>query len=51
MDRVVAAGAILTIAGLVGYLIGVLAPYPGRGFSLSGIMVGLTLLAVGGAFR
>lgn len=47
MDRTTAAGLAITLAGLVGYVLGVLAPYPGRGFSLTGLMVGLTLVAVG----
>jgi hypothetical protein len=48
MDRVVVAGVVLTVLGLVGYAAGVLAPYPGRAFSVTGVMVGLTLVAVGG---
>jgi hypothetical protein len=48
MDRVAAVGVALTVAGLVGYAIGVVAPYPGRSFSVTGVMVGLTLVAVGG---
>jgi hypothetical protein len=48
MDRVVAAGVALTVLGLLGYVAGVLAPYPGRAFSVTGVMVGLTLVAVGG---
>jgi hypothetical protein len=48
MDRVVVAGLALTVLGLLGYVAGVLAPYPGRAFSVTGVMVGLTLVAVGG---
>jgi hypothetical protein len=48
MDRVVAAGVALTVLGLLGYVVGVFAPYPGRAFSVTGVMVGLTLVAVGG---
>jgi hypothetical protein len=48
MDRVVAAGIALTVLGLVGYVVGVVAVYPGRAFSVTGVMVGLTLVAVGG---
>ncbi|WP_318569495.1 hypothetical protein [Salinigranum marinum] len=51
MNHVQAAGALLLIAGVAGYVIGVLASYPGRGFSVAGVMVGITLLAVGGVFR
>ena len=51
MHRVQAVGAVLTIAGVVGYVIGVLTPYPGRAFSVAGVMVGLTLFSVGGGLR
>lgn len=51
MNGTTAAGILLTLAGVAGYVIGVLAPYPGRGFSVAGVMVGITLLSVGGAFR
>ncbi|WP_439026183.1 hypothetical protein [Haloarchaeobius sp. DT45] len=50
MDRTFAAGAALTLLGLVGYGIGVLEPYPGRAFSVTGVMIGLTLVAVGTDF-
>jgi hypothetical protein len=29
----------------------VFAPYPGRGFSVAGVMVGLTFLSIGGVLR
>ena len=41
-------GVALTVLSSVGYAIGVVAPYPGRAFSLTGLMVGLALLSVGG---
>lgn len=47
MDGVFLAGVAFTVAGLVGYTAGVLVPYPGRSFALTGIMVGVTLIAVG----
>ncbi len=47
MNTALAAGLALTLAGLVGYLVGVVAPYPGRAFSVTGVMVGITLLAIG----
>jgi hypothetical protein len=40
-------GAALTFFGAVGYVVGVVAPYPGRSLSLVGVMVGITLWAVG----
>ena len=47
MNTALAAGTAFTVAGLVGYLIGVVAPYPGRAFSVTAVMVGVTLLAIG----
>ncbi|WP_227376428.1 hypothetical protein [Haladaptatus halobius] len=47
MNRTLAFGLALTILGLVGYLLGVVAPYPGRAFSITGVMVGITLVAIG----
>jgi hypothetical protein len=41
-------GVALTILSSLGYAVGVAAPYPGRAFSLTGLMVGLALLSVGG---
>lgn len=44
--RVVAVA--VTAAGLAGYVAGVAAPYPGRAFSITALIVGVTLLAVTG---
>jgi len=41
-------GLLLTILSLVGYGAGLFGPYPGRALSLTGVMVGLALLSVGG---
>lgn len=48
MDRLRALGLGLSVLSLVGYAIGVVAAYPGRAFSITGLMAGLTLYAVGG---
>lgn len=50
MNRVAVIGAALTVAGLAGYGYGVAAAYPGRALSVTAVMVGLTLLAMQGAF-
>lgn len=42
------AGAGLVVLGTVGYVVGVVAAYPGRSLSVAGVMVGISLLAVGG---
>jgi hypothetical protein len=48
MNRPTLLGALCTGFSLVGYLLGVLEPYGGRSLTLSGLLVGLTLIAVGG---
>lgn len=47
MDRIRVLGAATTFAALVGYAVGVYAPYPGRGLTITGLMVGITLWAAG----
>jgi len=47
MDRTFLAGAGLSVVGLCGYVAGTLVTYPGRAFSLTAIMVGITLVAIG----
>lgn len=51
MNRVIAVGALLTVASLVGYGVGVLEAYPGRALTVTGMMVGISFLAVGTAER
>ena len=40
-------GLVGTLLGLGGYLLGIVVAYPGRAFSLSIAMVGVTLLVIG----
>lgn len=47
MNRVLPAGALVTLAGAAGYAAGVVRAYPGRAFSLTAVMLGITLLAMG----
>ncbi|SEW12832.1 hypothetical protein [Halobacterium jilantaiense] len=47
MNRIRAAGVVLTIGGVAGYLAGLATPYPGRAFSVTAVMVGVTLAAIG----
>ncbi|NUB90165.1 hypothetical protein HTZ84_17180 [Haloterrigena sp. SYSU A558-1] len=47
MDRRFAAGLAGTSIGLVGYALGTVVAYPGRSFSITLAMVGVTLLAIG----
>jgi hypothetical protein len=47
MNRTLGVGTALTVLGLVGYAAGVWTPYPGRSFSVTAVMVGLTLVAIG----
>lgn len=48
MNRLRVGGGLLTLAGLAAYVAGTLVPYSGRGLSIAVVMVGLTLLAIGG---
>lgn len=41
-------GSLCTALSLGGYFVALVEPYPGRSLSLTGILVGLTLLAIGG---
>lgn len=47
MDWLSTLGAALSLAGLAGYVVGTVAAYPGRSFSVAAVMVGLTLALVG----
>jgi len=47
MRRTRAVGIALTTLAVVGYAVGVAAPYPGRSVTLIGAMVGVTLYAIG----
>lgn len=49
MNGTLAVGVALTAVGVAGYVVGVVSPYPGRALSIVGVMVGVTLLAVGSA--
>jgi len=48
MHRLRALGLALTVLGLGAYGVGVGVPYEGRAFSLTFVMVGLTVLTLGG---
>jgi hypothetical protein len=48
MRRVRTFGVGLSALSLAGYIVGTVATYPGRAFSITGLMVGVTLYAVGG---
>jgi hypothetical protein len=47
MQPVAVLGASCSALALVGYGIGLATPYPGRAFTLTGLMVGITLFIVG----
>ena len=47
MNRTFALGAALTGGGVLGYAVGIATPYPGRAFTVTAVMVGVTLLAIG----
>lgn len=41
-------GGLVTLLGLVGYGVGAAVAYPGRAFSVTAVMLGVTLVAIGG---
>lgn len=47
MNGTFGGGVALTVLGLGGYVVGLWTPYPGRAFSLTALMVGLTMAAIG----
>jgi len=47
MNIVSSIGVVLTIAGVAGYIAGITTPYPGRAFSVTAVMAGVTMMAVG----
>ena len=47
MNRTLGVGIALSVLGVVGYAAGVATAYPGRSFSVTAVMVGLTLVAIG----
>ncbi|MFB6097445.1 MAG: hypothetical protein ABEJ74_08665 [Haloferacaceae archaeon] len=49
MDRTRIVGGALCGLGIVGYVAGIAVPYTGRAFSITALMVGVTLYAVGGS--
>ncbi|MDH5020474.1 hypothetical protein [Halobacterium rubrum] len=51
MNRTRSAGVALTAAGVAGYLAGVATPYPGRAFTVTAVIVGITLASIGGDGR
>jgi hypothetical protein len=48
MQRLALLGVVCTALAVVGYAVGVTTPYPGRELTLVGVMVGTTLLFLGG---
>ncbi|EMA09098.1 hypothetical protein SAMN05443574_1188 [Haloarcula vallismortis] len=47
MNRLFVAGVALTLVGIAGYAVGTTVAYPGRSASVTAVMVGLTVAAVG----
>ena len=46
MNRGTGIGGVLLALGFGGYVAGVYTPYTGRAFSLTAIMIGITLVAI-----
>ncbi|MDG5776257.1 hypothetical protein VB773_08445 [Haloarculaceae archaeon H-GB2-1] len=47
MNRTLMAGLVLSVVGLAGYAVGLTVPYTGRAFSVTAVMAGTTLAAIG----
>ncbi len=47
MNRTLGIGCGLTAGGLAGYLAGVAIPYPGRALSVTVLMIGIAVAAIG----
>lgn len=47
MGHTLGIGLLVTVGGLAGYLVGVAIPYPGRALSVTVVMVGIAIAAVG----
>lgn len=47
MNRVLAAGGLLLVVGIGGYLLGIAVPYRGRAFAVMAVMLGITFIAIG----
>jgi hypothetical protein len=41
-------GGAVAVLGMAGYVAGVAVDYPGRSFAITAVMLGVTLVAVGG---
>lgn len=46
MNRSTIVGIGLFTAGIIGYVVGIYVAYPGRGFSITAVMIGITLVAI-----
>lgn len=46
MDLLRLAGSVLMVGGIIGYAAGVFVTYPGRAFSITAVMVGITVVAL-----
>ena len=47
MDRHILVGIGLFITGIIGYIVGIYVAYPGREFTITAVMVGIALAAIG----
>lgn len=50
MNSATSLGLVFTGIGIVGYAVGIPIAYPGRAFSITSIMIGITLLAIRDVF-
>lgn len=48
MNRLNGLGFLLTLVALTGYVIALFEPYPARGLSITGVLIGITIVSLGG---
>ena len=49
MNRTFLVGLVTVTVGLAGYVAGIVTDYPGRALSVTAVMIGVTLVAIGRA--
>ncbi len=47
MNRSTISGVALSLVGFIGYVAGIYVAYPGRAFSITAVIVGIALVAIG----
>lgn len=51
MNAATLIGGLFTLLGLAGYAVGIATPYTGRSFSITLLMIGITVIAIRAVFE